>query len=163
MSLSFQDLQQALDTTSGALKLDGGTLRSGSITSLLDDFFGGSLLVQPAQPGAKGTITVREQALETVVVTGTLVSPFLEQPNLGLNAQFYLLDDAAQVRITFTLPDPWRLSSTFPSLLGSDADNAELRQCVFQVDSFRPDRLGANFDALFVAPEIISPALSFKN
>ena len=74
MSLSFQDLQKALDTTSGMLKVDAGTLGSSNITSLLGDFLDGTLGVQPAQPAAKGTITVGEQTLDTVVVVGTLAS-----------------------------------------------------------------------------------------
>ena len=163
MSLSFQDLQEALDTTSGTLKVDAGTLRSSSITSLLGDFFDGTLLVQPVEPAVKGTITLGGQTLGAVVVVGTLASQFLKLPKLKLNAQFYVMDDVAQVRVILSLTDPWKLSSTFPSLLGSDADDAEFQHCVFQVDSLRPNRLGAAFDALFAAPDIVPPRLSFKN
>lgn len=163
MSLSFQDLQAAVDTGNGALKVDAGTLQSSSITSLLSDFFEGSLLMQPAQPATKGTIKLGEQSLDTVVVVGTLASQFLKLSKLECSAQFYLLDDAAQVRIVFTLPDPWKLSSSFPSLLGSDADKVELRRCSLQVDSSRSDRLGAAFDTLFPATDIATPGLSFQN
>ena len=163
MSLSFHDLQQALDTTSGTLKVDAETLKSGSITSLLEDFFDRTLLVQPVQPAAKGTITAGQRSLDTVVVVGTLASQFCKLTNLKLNAQFYLLDDVAQVRITLTLPDPWKLSSSFPSLLGSEIDDAELHDCVFQVDSLRPNRLGAAFDALFEVRDGVARGLACKN
>ena len=157
MSLSFQDLQKALDTTSGTLEVECSvTLQSDSIKSLLEDFLGGTLSATAVQPAATGKIKVGQQTVDTVVVAGTLASPFLRmRTNPKLTAQFYLLDGVAQVRITLTgLPDPWKLSSSFPSLDGSDADTAELHECVFQVDSLRPDLLARISNALFVADDV---------
>jgi hypothetical protein len=159
MGMSFTDLQFALETAGDTLTVDDATLRSDDVTSLLAAFFEGTLQVQLTEPAGPDQIKVGQRTLDAIVVAGTLTSRFLSLPNLAITARFFLVDDVPQVRMILTgLPEPWKLSSSFPSLVGRSADATELYQCVVQVDSLPPAALGADFDAMFAGEAVRDPA-----
>ena len=135
--MTFPDLQETLKTVPGGrLSVDGSKL-STSVASLFADFLSGSV-VEFQEAAATPNVD-----LGSVHVVGTLTAEFLGVRSRHVEARFFLISGNVEVVMTFAeMPD---LSQSFQKL----AERAAFSQCVFTLDSQRPNPVGDDFNAFF--------------
>jgi hypothetical protein len=148
--MKFADLQKALEPTAGTLRVNGGQLQSAHIASLLGDFLPDGVFYVQTAAAKLGKLPLDGHEIDAVNVAGRLVPAFLGATGLTIDAWFFLSSDSAEFIATIKgVPDPWRLSTGFPTTAGSEAEHALFYNCIFALDSRQPHLLGPDFNAIF--------------
>jgi hypothetical protein len=148
--MTFAELQKALETVAGGLRVDGAQLQSAHITSLLTDFLPNGVFDLRNATSKPEKFNLDGQELDAIHVVGTLSPEFLGMSGLGVDAWFFLGNDSAEVVCNVKgMPDPWQLSVSFRAAAGPETDSALFYTCVFTLDSRQPDLFGKDFDSLF--------------